>query len=57
MTKCKFCNECKNQQLLWDLYAGIVRVVKNNQRLLWKLYVGIVKNVKKTQRIPWDPYE
>jgi hypothetical protein len=23
MTKCKFYNECKNQQLLWDLYAGI----------------------------------
>ncbi len=23
MTKCKFYNECKNQQLLCDLYAGI----------------------------------
>ncbi len=23
MTKCKFYNECRNQQLLWDLYAGI----------------------------------
>ncbi len=23
MTKCKFYNECKNQQLLWDLYPGI----------------------------------
>ncbi len=28
MTKCKFYNECKNQQLLWDLYAGIVRNAK-----------------------------
>jgi hypothetical protein len=37
----------KNQQLLWDLYAGIARVAKNNQRLLWKLYVNIAKNVKK----------
>jgi hypothetical protein len=24
MTKCKFYNECENQQLLWNLYAGIV---------------------------------
>jgi hypothetical protein len=38
----------KNQQLLWDLYAGIARVAKNNQWLLWKLYAGIAKNVKKT---------
>jgi hypothetical protein len=36
----------KNQQLLWDLYAGIARDVKN-QRLLWKLYAGIARNVKK----------
>ncbi len=28
MTKCKFYNECKNQQLLWDLYAGIARNAK-----------------------------
>jgi hypothetical protein len=28
MTKCKFCNECKNQQLLWDLYASITKNVK-----------------------------
>jgi hypothetical protein len=28
MTKCKFYNECKNQQLLWDLYAGIARDAK-----------------------------
>ncbi len=37
----------KNQQLLWDLYAGIVRDAKKNQRLLWKLYAGITRNVKK----------
>ncbi len=43
----------KNQQLLWDLNAGIARDAKNNQRLLWKLYAGIAKNVIKTQRIPW----
>jgi hypothetical protein len=47
----------KNQQLLWDIYAGIARIAKNNQQLLRKLYAGITKNVKKTQRIPWDPYE
>ncbi len=44
MTKCKFYNECKNQQLLWDLYAGIARDAKKNQRLLWRLYVGIATN-------------
>ncbi len=43
----------KNQQLLWDLYAGIARDAKKNQRLLWKLYAGIARNGKKTQRIPW----
>ncbi len=37
----------KNQQLLWDLYAGIARDAKKNQRLLWKLYASIVRNVKK----------
>jgi hypothetical protein len=25
---CGYCNECKNQQLLWDLYAGIAMNVK-----------------------------
>jgi hypothetical protein len=44
MTKCKFYNECKNQQLLWDLYAGIARHAKKNQQLLWRLYVGIATN-------------
>jgi hypothetical protein len=34
----------KNQQLLWDLYAGITRDAKKPQRLLWKLYVGIATN-------------
>ncbi len=28
MTQCKFYNECKNQQLLWDLYVGIARDAK-----------------------------
>jgi len=44
MTKCKFYNECKNQQLLCDLYAGIARDAKKNQRLLWRLYAGITMN-------------
>ncbi len=44
MTKCKFYNECKNQKLLWDLYAGIARHAKKNQRLLWRLYAGITMN-------------
>jgi hypothetical protein len=39
----------KNQQLLWDLYAGIARDAKKNQRLLWKLYASIARNVIKTQ--------
>ncbi len=44
MTKCKFYNECKNRQLLWDLYAGIAKDAKKNQRLLWRLYAGISMN-------------
>jgi len=28
MTNCEYCNECKNQLLLWDLYVGIVMNVK-----------------------------
>ncbi len=44
MKKCKFYNECKNQQLLWDLYARIARDAKKNQRLLWRLYAGIPTN-------------
>jgi hypothetical protein len=46
----------KNQQLLWDLYAGTARDVKktscyyeNNMRVLQGM-------LKKTQQIPWDPY-
>ncbi len=54
MTKCKFYNECKNQQLLWDLYAGIARDAKKNQRLLWRLYVGIATN-EECQRL-FVPY-
>ncbi len=54
MTKCKFYNECKNQQLLWDLYAGIARDAKKNQRLLWRIYVGIATN-EECQRL-FVPY-
>ncbi len=54
MTKCKFYNECKNQQLLWDLYAGIARDAKKNQRLLWRLYAGIATN-EECQRL-FVPY-
>jgi hypothetical protein len=53
---CKYCNECKNQRLLWDLYAGITMNEKpttimgpiceycnewKKQRLLWDLYASI----------------
>jgi hypothetical protein len=54
MIKCKFYNECKNQQLLWDLYAGIARDAKKNQRLLWRLYAGIATN-EECQRL-FVPY-
>ncbi len=54
MTKCKFYNECKNQQLLWDLYAGIARDAKKNQWLLWRLYAGIATN-EECQRL-FVPY-
>ncbi len=54
MTKCKFYNECKNQQLLWDLYAGIARDAKKNQRLLWRIYAGFVTN-KECRRL-FVPY-
>ena len=54
MTKCKFYNECKNQQLLWDLYAGIARDAKKNQRLLWRLYAGTATN-EECQRL-FVPY-
>ncbi len=30
MKKCKFYSECKNQQLLWDLHAGITRDAKSS---------------------------
>jgi len=46
----------KNQQLLWDLYAGIAKDAKKNQRLLWKLYAGIANNGKKNPRNTMDPY-
>jgi hypothetical protein len=54
MTKCKFYNECKNQQLLWNLYAGIARDAKKNQWLLWRLYAGIATN-EECQRL-FMPY-
>ncbi len=44
MPKCKFYSECKNQQLLWDLYAGIARDAKNPVAI-WELYAGIARNV------------
>ncbi len=28
---CGYCNECKNQQLSWDLYVVIVMNVKTNE--------------------------
>ncbi len=43
----------KNQQLLWDLYAGIARDVKKKLAAIMEIYAGITKNVIKTQWIPW----
>jgi len=43
MTKCKFYSECKNQQLLWDLHAGIARDEKNPVAIM-DLYAGIATN-------------
>jgi hypothetical protein len=39
----------KNQQLLWDLYAGIARDVKKKLAAIMEIYAGITKNVIKTQ--------
>ncbi len=40
----------KNQQLLWDPYAGIIMNVKN-QRLLWELICGYCNECKKPTTI------
>jgi len=52
--KWRYCNECKNKRLLWDLYAGIAMNIKN-QHLLWDLYAGIIMNIK-NQHLLWDLY-
>ncbi len=45
MTKCKFYSECKNQQLLWVLYASIVRNVKN--QWLYENYMRVLQGMFK----------
>ncbi len=42
---CRYCNECKNQQLLWDPICGIAMNVKTND-YYGILYAGIAMNVK-----------
>jgi hypothetical protein len=46
MTKCKFYNECKNQQLLWDLYAGIARDAKKTSRY-YGTYMRVLQEMPK----------
>jgi hypothetical protein len=46
MTKCKFYNECKNQQLLWDLYAGIARDAKKTSGYFGN-YMRVLQEMRK----------
>ncbi len=43
----------KNQQLLWDLYASIVRDAKKNPAAIIEIICGYCKECYKTQRQPW----
>ncbi len=45
MTKCKFYNECKNQQLLWDLYASIARDAKKTSSYFGD-YLWVLQRMK-----------
>ncbi len=45
MTKCKFYNECKNQQLLSDLYAGIARDAKKTSNYFGD-YMRVLQRMK-----------
>ncbi len=39
---CGYCNECKTQRLLWDLYVGIAMNVKTNDyygTYMWVLHI------------------
>ncbi len=53
MTKCKFYNECKNQQLLWDLYTGIAKISKKPAAIM-ETICGIATN-EECQRL-FVPY-
>jgi hypothetical protein len=48
MTKCKFYNERKNQQLLWDLYAGIAKDAKKTSGY----YGDYMRALQKMQKKP-----
>jgi hypothetical protein len=46
MTKCKFYSECKNQQLLWDLYAGIAKDAKKKTSGYYGDYMRVLQRMK-----------
>jgi hypothetical protein len=46
MTKCKFYHECKNQQLLWDLYVGIVKDAKKTNNY-YETYMRVLQKMPK----------
>ncbi len=72
MKKCKFYNECKNQQLLWDLYAGIARDAKKKPAAIMETICGYCNEWRmstiicalyagivrnaKCQQLLWDSY-
>jgi hypothetical protein len=45
MTKCKFYNECKNQQLLWDLYVSIAKDAKKTSGY-YEDYMRVLQRMK-----------
>ncbi len=45
MTKYKFYNECKNYQLLWDLYASIAKYAKKTSGY-YRDYMRVLQRMK-----------
>ncbi len=56
MTKCKFYHECKNQQLLWDLYVGIAKDAKKKPAAIMGPICGYCKRCQKNQWLLWRLY-
>jgi len=56
MKKCKFYSECKNQQLLWNLHAGIVRAAKKTSGYYGDYMRVLQRMFRKTQWLLWDLY-